>query len=69
VDILQLRLRRSAFRAGALIDPAVGFAIVALVMYSMSRNAKVLGLCWMAAGGVILLLGRLIRRPDRGSGE
>jgi amino acid transporter len=51
-----------------LIAPALGFLIVALVMYSMSRNAKVVGAFWMAAGVAILLLGRLFRRPGGGAG-
>jgi cell division protein FtsW (lipid II flippase) len=51
-----------------LIAPALGFVIVALVMYSMSRNAKVVGALWMAAGVAILLLGRLLRRPGTAAG-
>lgn len=49
-----------------LIAPALGFAVVALVIYSMSGNAKLLGGCWMAAGAAIVLLGNLIRRPRLG---
>lgn len=49
-----------------LLAPALGFAIVALVIYSMSGNAKLLGGCWMAAGVAVALLTTLTRRPRSG---
>ncbi|HUN71567.1 MAG TPA: APC family permease [Steroidobacteraceae bacterium] len=49
-----------------LVAPALGFAIVALVIYSMSANAKLVGTCWMAAGAAIALLGTRTRRPRSG---
>ena len=51
-----------------LIAPVLGAAIVALVMYSMSGNAKLVGSCWMAAGGAIVLFGQRKERPGSGSG-
>ena len=50
-----------------LLAPALGFAIVAVVIYSMSGNAKLVGTCWMAVGAAIVLLGKLLRRPRPGS--
>jgi hypothetical protein len=48
-----------------LLAPALGFVVVALVIYSMSGNAKRVGACWMAAGVAIVLIGKVIRRPAR----
>ncbi|MGH8317903.1 MAG: APC family permease [Steroidobacteraceae bacterium] len=49
-----------------LIAPAVGFVIIALVLCTMSGNAKRVGSCWMAAGAAIVLLGKLTRRARSG---
>jgi amino acid transporter len=52
-----------------LLAPALGFVVVALVIYSMSGNAKRLGACWMAVGVAIVLVGKVIggaRRSQAG---
>ena len=49
-----------------LIAPAIGFAIVAFVMFEMSPNAKRVGLCWVAVGVLIVLVRKLPLGPTRG---
>jgi amino acid transporter len=47
-----------------LIAPALGFAIIAFVMFNMSANAKRVGLTWIAAGVLIVLARKLFRAPS-----
>lgn len=48
-----------------LVAPAIGFAILACVLWNMDANAKIVGVCWLA-GGLILFIAlrlRLARVP------
>jgi amino acid transporter len=49
-----------------LIAPALGFAIIAFVMFNMSTNAKRVGLTWIAVGVLIVLARKLFRSPAGG---
>lgn len=39
-----------------LVAPAIGFGVVAVVIWEMSGNAKIVGGCWMAVGVVVAVL-------------
>jgi len=55
-----------------LVTPAIGFAIIAYVLWNADTNAKIAGAVWMSAGVVFYLtlkrLNRPPRLPDRPSG-
>jgi amino acid transporter len=42
--------RRSRNWLRHLLAPAIGFGVVAVVIWGMSSNAKIVGGCWMAVG-------------------
>ncbi len=46
-----------------LAAPAVGFAIIAYVLWNAETNAKIVGAAWMAAGLCAFLTLKLLRRP------
>jgi amino acid transporter len=47
-----------------LLFPAMGFAIIAYVLYEMDSTAKIMGGCWLAIGVLYyLVLTRLLRKP------
>jgi amino acid transporter len=55
------RQSRNWFRY--LVCPVAGFAVIAYVLYEMSSDAKLIGLCWLALGAAYyLVLTRVIRR-------
>jgi amino acid transporter len=46
-----------------LIAPAIGFAIIAYVLFNAEPNAKIAGGVWMTAGVIALIVFKLLRRP------
>jgi amino acid transporter len=48
--------RRSGNWARHLLAPAIGFGVVAVVIWGMDTNAKIVGGCWMAVGLAALML-------------
>lgn len=48
--------RRSGNLARHLLAPAIGFGVVAVVIWGMSANAKIVGGCWMAVGVAAVLV-------------
>jgi len=46
-----------------LVAPAVGFAIIAYVLWNAETNAKIAGTAWMAAGLCAFVTLKLLRRP------
>lgn len=45
-----------------LVLPAIGFLIIAYVLYDADPNSKIVGVCWLAVGGCILVWFRLTGR-------
>ena len=54
--IVYFRKDQNRFRHLAL--PAIGLVIIAYVLWNAEANAKIAGLCWMAAGVVVFLVMR-----------
>ncbi|HEY6579133.1 MAG TPA: APC family permease [Rhizomicrobium sp.] len=48
-----------------LLAPVVGFAILACVLWNADNNAKIVGSCWLAAGLVLFVALKFLRRPAR----
>ena len=48
-----------------LIVPAIGFAIIAYVLWEAEANAKIAGAAWLGAGAMVFAVQRALRRPDR----
>jgi amino acid transporter len=48
--------RRSGNWVRHLLAPAIGFGVVAVVIWGMSGNAKIVGGCWMAVGLAVAVL-------------
>jgi amino acid transporter len=46
-----------------LIAPAIGFAIIAYVLFNAEPNAKIAGGVWMTGGVIALIVFKLLRRP------
>jgi len=46
-----------------LIVPAIGFAIIAYVLFNAEPNAKIAGGVWMTGGVIALIVFKLLRRP------
>jgi amino acid transporter len=46
-----------------LIVPAIGFAIIAYVLWNAEPNAKIAGACWLAAGAAVFVLLKRLNRP------
>ena len=46
-----------------LIAPAIGFAIIAYVLFNAEPNAKIAGGVWMTCGVIALIVFKLLRRP------
>ena len=46
-----------------IISPLLGFAIISYVLYSTDKWAKILGLCWLAIGVVVLIILKLRKKP------
>jgi hypothetical protein len=45
-----------------LIVPAIGFAIIAYVLWEAEANAKIAGAGWLGAGMIIFAIQRTLRR-------
>ena len=45
------------------MTPAIGLLIVAYVLWNAEANAKIAGGCWLAAGLVLFVTLKLLRRP------
>ncbi|MFZ1870238.1 MAG: hypothetical protein WAU49_17300, partial [Steroidobacteraceae bacterium] len=56
--------RRSSNWVRHLLAPAIGFWVVAVVIWGMSDNAKIMGGCWMAVGLAVAMV-QYVRRPAR----
>jgi amino acid transporter len=56
--------RRSRNWLRHLLAPGIGFGVVAVVIWGMSGNAKIVGGCWMAVGLAIAMLQHM-GRPAR----
>jgi amino acid transporter len=50
------RKSRNWFRH--LVSPAIGFIIIGYVLWNTESRAKLVGLCWMACGLVVVLAAR-----------
>jgi amino acid transporter len=48
-----------------LVAPAIGFAILACVLWNVDANAKIVGACWLSTGVVMFVTLRFLRRPAR----
>ena len=48
-----------------LVAPAIGFAIIAYVLWNAEANAKIAGGVWMAAGMLMFVTLKVMRRPTR----
>ncbi|HEX4080727.1 MAG TPA: APC family permease [Rhizomicrobium sp.] len=46
-----------------LVTPAIGFLIIAYVLWNSEANAKIAGSCWFAAGLVLFVTLKLLKRP------
>ena len=46
-----------------IISPIFGFAIISYVLYSTDKWAKILGVCWLAVGVVVLIILKLRKQP------
>lgn len=46
-----------------LVAPAIGFVILACVLWNAEGNAKIVGCCWLALGLAFFLALRFLRRP------
>ena len=55
--------RRSRNWLRHLLAPAIGFGVVAIVIWGMSGNAKILGGCWMAVGLAVAMAQHMRRAP------
>lgn len=51
-----------------LVSPAIGFLIIACVLWNAETNAKIAGGSWLACGLVFLITRRLSHRPARTPG-
>ncbi len=57
VEFFWRRKSRNVFRH--LVSPAIGFLIIAYVLWNTENLAKLVGLCWMAGGLIVVLAARL----------
>ena len=57
VEFFWRRKSRNLFRH--LVSPAIGFLIIVYVLWSTESLAKLVGLCWMAGGLIVVLAARL----------
>jgi amino acid transporter len=48
-----------------LLAPSIGFVIIAYVLFNMERNAKLLGICWLAIGAVVAAIQKFRATPSR----
>jgi amino acid transporter len=57
--------RRSRDWLRHLVSPGIGFLITAYVLWNAEWEAKIAGGSWLAAGLVLFIALRLLRRPTR----
>jgi amino acid transporter len=54
--------KRSPRWLAHLVSPAIGFAIIAYVLWNAEANAKIAGGLWLVAGAMLFVVLRLLRR-------
>ncbi len=55
VIVWAIRTGRTRQWLGTIVSPAIGFAIIAYVLWNTESNAKIAGVSWLAVGVVVLL--------------
>lgn len=59
--------RRSRNWVRHLLAPAIGLSVVAVVIWGMNGNARIVGGCWMAVGVSVAILQRMRQGAGQGT--